>query len=60
MQLCLRKLKHLLKSICHSSQVKVGKTNIPTTNVIQTLEKVSDKEKIDKLFALLIDQSSQA
>jgi ATP-dependent RNA helicase DDX5/DBP2 len=28
--------------------------------VIQTFEKVSDKEKVDKLLALLVDQFSQA
>ncbi len=41
-------------------QVKVGKVSNPTTNVIQTLEKFSDKENIDRLLALLIDQFSQA
>jgi ATP-dependent RNA helicase DDX5/DBP2 len=40
-------------------QVKVGRISNPIANVIQTLKKVSDKEKIDKLLALLIDQFSQ-
>ncbi len=40
-------------------QVKVGRISNPIANVIQTLKKVSDKEKIDKLLALLTDQFSQ-
>jgi ATP-dependent RNA helicase DDX5/DBP2 len=36
------------------------KSDNPTTNVIQTFEKVNDKQKIDKLFTLLVDQFFQA
>ncbi len=42
------------------AQVKVGRISNPIANVTQTLEKVSDKEKIDRLLALLINQFSQA
>lgn len=41
-------------------QVKVGKVSSPTANVCQTLEKVTDGEKIDRLLALLVEESSQA
>ncbi|KAL5077031.1 hypothetical protein RYX36_016015 [Vicia faba] len=41
-------------------QVKVGKVSSPTTNVSQTLVKVSESEKIDRLLDLLVEEASQA
>ncbi|KAK7290337.1 hypothetical protein RIF29_04672 [Crotalaria pallida] len=41
-------------------QVKVGKVSSPTTNVSQTLVKVSENEKIDRLLDLLVEEASQA
>uniref|UniRef100_A0A0C9RXP6 RNA helicase n=1 Tax=Wollemia nobilis TaxID=56998 RepID=A0A0C9RXP6_9CONI len=41
-------------------QVKVGKVSGLTANVSQILEKVTEKEKIDRLLALLVEESSQA
>ncbi|KAL6978985.1 RNA helicase [Sarracenia purpurea var. burkii] len=41
-------------------RVKVGKVSSPTANVAQNLQKVSDNEKIDRLLALLVEESSQA
>ncbi len=41
-------------------RVKVGRVSSPTANVAQTLEKVTDKEKIDRLLALLVEEFSQA
>uniref|UniRef100_A0A2N9J4M0 RNA helicase n=1 Tax=Fagus sylvatica TaxID=28930 RepID=A0A2N9J4M0_FAGSY len=41
-------------------QVKVGNVSSPTANVSQTLNKVSESEKIDKLLALLVEEASQA
>ncbi len=35
--------------------VKVGRVGSSTTNVNQTLEKVSEKEKLDRLFTLLVN-----
>ncbi|BAT88219.1 DEAD-box ATP-dependent RNA helicase 20-like isoform X1 [Vigna umbellata] len=41
-------------------QVKVGKVSSPTTNVSQTLVKISENEKIDRLLDLLVEDASQA
>ncbi|KAI4307780.1 hypothetical protein L6164_030928 [Bauhinia variegata] len=41
-------------------QVKVGKVSSPTANVSQTLVKVSENEKIDRLLGLLVEEASQA
>lgn len=41
-------------------QVKVGKVSSPTTNVSQTLVKISENEKIDRLLDLLVEEASQA
>ncbi|MCO5560877.1 hypothetical protein L7F22_014497 [Adiantum nelumboides] len=41
-------------------QVKVGKVSSPTANVSQSLNKVTDEEKVDHLLALLVEESSQA
>ncbi|XP_061366786.1 ATP-dependent RNA helicase DBP2-like isoform X2 [Gastrolobium bilobum] len=41
-------------------QVRVGKVSSPTTNVSQTLVKVSEDEKIDRLLDLLVEEASQA
>ncbi|KAF8402472.1 hypothetical protein HHK36_010557 [Tetracentron sinense] len=41
-------------------QVKVGKVSSPTANVSQNLEKVSDSEKIDRLLALLVEETSHS
>lgn len=41
-------------------QVKVGKVSSPTANVSQSLNKVTDDEKVDHLLALLVEESSQA
>ncbi|XP_021806842.1 DEAD-box ATP-dependent RNA helicase 20-like isoform X1 [Prunus avium] len=40
-------------------QVKVGKVSSPTANVTQTLEKVSESEKTDRLLALLVEEASR-
>ncbi|KAF4348078.1 hypothetical protein CsatB_030298 [Cannabis sativa] len=41
-------------------QVKVGKVSSPTANVSQNLVKVPDSEKLDRLLALLVEESSHA
>ncbi|XP_039144027.1 DEAD-box ATP-dependent RNA helicase 52A-like [Dioscorea cayenensis subsp. rotundata] len=41
-------------------QIKVGKVSSPTANVAQTLEKVTDGEKIDRLLSLLVEDASHA
>ncbi|CAM6017881.1 unnamed protein product [Sphagnum balticum] len=41
-------------------RVKVGRVSSPTANVSQNLEKVADKEKIDRLLAFLEEEFSQA
>ncbi|KAK3002079.1 hypothetical protein RJ639_020241 [Escallonia herrerae] len=41
-------------------QVKVGRVSSPTANVSQTLEKISEYEKIDRLLALLVEEATQA
>ncbi|PSS14167.1 ATP-dependent RNA helicase [Actinidia chinensis var. chinensis] len=41
-------------------QVKVGKVSSPTANVAQSLEKVLENEKIDRLLTLLVEESTQA
>ncbi|KAL6200490.1 hypothetical protein ACLB2K_030271 [Fragaria x ananassa] len=41
-------------------QVKVGKVSTPTANVTQSLEKIPDSEKIDRLLGLLVEESSRA
>ncbi|XP_024020033.1 DEAD-box ATP-dependent RNA helicase 20 [Morus notabilis] len=41
-------------------QVKVGKVSSPTANVCQSLEKVCESEKIDRLLALLVEEASRA
>lgn len=41
-------------------QVKVGKVSSPTANVTQSLEKVSESEKTDRLLGLLVEMSSRA
>ncbi|KAK4606883.1 hypothetical protein RGQ29_000925 [Quercus rubra] len=41
-------------------QVRVGNVSSPTANVSQTLNKVSESEKIDRLLALLVEEASQA
>ncbi|XP_058075376.1 ATP-dependent RNA helicase DBP2-like isoform X2 [Magnolia sinica] len=41
-------------------QVKVGKVSSPTANVSQILEKVTESEKIDRLLALLVEESCQS
>ncbi|CAJ1960613.1 unnamed protein product [Sphenostylis stenocarpa] len=41
-------------------QVKVGKVSSPTTNVSQTLVKISENEKIDRLLDLLVEDASHA
>ncbi|KAI9118267.1 hypothetical protein K1719_010599 [Acacia pycnantha] len=41
-------------------QVKVGKVSSPTANVCQTLVKVSENEKIDRLLDMLVEEASQA
>ncbi|XP_027334905.1 ATP-dependent RNA helicase DBP2-like isoform X2 [Abrus precatorius] len=41
-------------------QVKVGRVSSPTTNVSQTLVKISENEKIDRLLDLLVEEASQA
>lgn len=41
-------------------RVKVGRVSSPTQNVTQTLEKVVDKEKVDKLLQLLVEESAAA
>ncbi|CAJ1960615.1 unnamed protein product [Sphenostylis stenocarpa] len=41
-------------------QVKVGKVSSPTTNVSQTLVKIFENEKIDRLLDLLVEDASQA
>ncbi|XP_009374389.2 DEAD-box ATP-dependent RNA helicase 20 isoform X1 [Pyrus x bretschneideri] len=40
-------------------QVKVGKVSSPTANVTQTLEKVPESEKTDRLLALLVEEASR-
>ncbi|KAG9149415.1 hypothetical protein Leryth_003357, partial [Lithospermum erythrorhizon] len=40
-------------------QVKVGKISSPTANVTQSMEKVSESEKIDRLLDLLVEEASQ-
>lgn len=46
--------------LCDPIRVKVGRVSSPTANVTQTLEKVTEKEKIDSLLALLVDEHSQS
>ncbi|XP_014518797.1 DEAD-box ATP-dependent RNA helicase 20 [Vigna radiata var. radiata] len=46
--------------LASSVQVKVGKVSSPTTNVSQTLVKISENEKIDRLLDLLVEDASQA
>ncbi|KAI3526371.1 hypothetical protein L1887_05623 [Cichorium endivia] len=41
-------------------QVKVGKVSSPTENVSQTLEKISESEKIDRLLSLLVEEAALA
>ncbi|KAG0605379.1 hypothetical protein M758_9G054100 [Ceratodon purpureus] len=41
-------------------RVKVGRVSSPTANVTQNLEKITEKEKIDSLLALLVDEHSQS
>ncbi|KAK2974590.1 hypothetical protein RJ640_025239 [Escallonia rubra] len=41
-------------------QVNVGRVSSPTANVSQTLEKISEYEKIDRLLALLVEEATQA
>ncbi|XP_028768863.1 ATP-dependent RNA helicase DBP2 isoform X1 [Neltuma alba] len=41
-------------------QVNVGKVSSPTANVCQTLVKVSENEKIDRLLDMLVEEASQA
>ncbi|EFJ32009.1 hypothetical protein SELMODRAFT_75384 [Selaginella moellendorffii] len=41
-------------------QVKVGKVSSPTSNVLQSLEKVDEKDKIDYLLAMLVESSNQS
>lgn len=41
-------------------RVKVGRVSSPTANVTQTLEKVVDKEKMDRLLQLLVEESAAA
>ncbi|PON72851.1 ATP-dependent RNA helicase DBP [Parasponia andersonii] len=39
-------------------QVKVGKVSSPTANVSQTLQKVCESEKLDRLLAILVEEAS--
>ncbi|KAM0003474.1 putative RNA helicase [Helianthus debilis subsp. tardiflorus] len=41
-------------------QVKVGKVSSPTENVSQTLEKITENEKIDQLLSLLVEEAALA
>ncbi|CAM6125535.1 unnamed protein product [Calypogeia fissa] len=41
-------------------RVKVGRVSSPTANVSQILEKVPEKEKIDQLLSLLVDEMTQS
>nr|XP_043611045.1 ATP-dependent RNA helicase DBP2-like [Erigeron canadensis] len=41
-------------------QVKVGKVSSPTENVSQTLEKITENEKIDRLLSLLVEEAALA
>lgn len=40
--------------------VKVGKVSSPTASVCQSLEKVCESDKIDRLLALLVEEASQS
>ncbi|KAL3328155.1 hypothetical protein AABB24_035676 [Solanum stoloniferum] len=41
-------------------RIKVGKVSSPTANVSQTLEKVPENDKIDRLLDLLVEEAAQA
>eukprot|EP00850_Spirogloea_muscicola_P003264 SM000013S26433 [mRNA] locus=s13:288468:293676:- [translate_table: standard] len=41
-------------------RVKVGRVSSPTANVSQVLEKCTDKDKIDRLLQLLVEDSAMA
>lgn len=41
-------------------RIKVGKVSSPTANVSQTLEKVPENDKIDRLLDLLVEEAVQA
>ncbi|XP_027091432.1 DEAD-box ATP-dependent RNA helicase 20 isoform X1 [Coffea arabica] len=41
-------------------QVKVGKVSCPTANVLQSLEKVPENEKIDRLLGMLVEEAARA
>eukprot|EP00897_Mesotaenium_endlicherianum_P009468 jgi/Mesen1/854/ME000112S10995 len=41
-------------------RIKVGRVSSPTANVSQVLDKVADKDKLDKLLQLLVEESAAA
>ncbi|GER49578.1 dead box ATP-dependent RNA helicase [Striga asiatica] len=41
-------------------RIKVGKVSSPTTNVSQSLEKVAENEKIDRLLDMLVEASAHS
>ncbi|KAM7260354.1 hypothetical protein ACFE04_016095 [Oxalis oulophora] len=41
-------------------QVKVGQSTSPAANVVQSLEKVTDSGKIDRLLSLLVEEASRS